>query len=694
VTSIDLASALFRPRAVALVGASDNPQKHTARPLRYLRSHGFEGVVVPVNPNRREVLGERAYATVEDGPEGVDHALVMVPGAQVAEVIRQCGRAGIALATIYSDGFAETGADGVKRQEELVAIARESGVRLVGPNSMGVLNTGNGMALTVNATLEQPHLQTGGLGVVSQSGSVMGALLSRGQARGLGVSKAVSVGNEADVCVGEIVDVLVDDEDTEAIVLFLESLRHSPVLARAARRAHEAGKPVIAYKLGRSRVGQALAATHSGAITGSAQAAREFFRANGILEVGMLETLLELPALVQGRSPPAGKRAAVLTTTGGGAAMVVDGLGEHGVDVVAAPAGLTRALVDMGVRLPASPLIDLTMAGARAPVYAAALGALLESPDIDIVVAVVGSSGQFHPEVAVTPIVEADRKKPVAVFIAPQADRSLELLAGAGVGGFRTPESCADAVSAYLHWRAPTPTPARRLVPSGLEERLAGNAGAAMNEVEAARCFDLLGIPQAPFAVIDEPGDVHGLRIPLAAKLLSAGVSHKTETGAVALDIADERSLIDTCRDMRHRFGQHDPGSRTEGFLIQEMQAGIMEVLVGYRDDPEVGPVVVVATGGTLAEVHADAALRLAPVGLESAEAMIGEVKGLAPIDGFRGGPRGDRAALADTIVALSDLARLPGRPVAEAEINPLVVKRAGEGVVAVDALLVPKAVA
>jgi len=366
VNDIDLASAMFSPRAVALVGASGDPAKNTARPLRLLEKHGYAGRILPINARREEVLGRRAYPSVEAAPGPIDHAFIMVPGEQVADVVAACGRAAIPLASIYSDGFAEIGPEGEARQARLVETARAAGVRLIGPNSMGVLDAANGMALSVNAALDRPALSSGPVAIVSQSGSVMGALLSRGHARGLGFSKAVSVGNEADLGVGDIVNLLVDDPHTGVILLFVESLRRSASLAAAARRAHAAGKPIVAYKLGRSSVGRSLATSHSGAITGGAPVASAFFRAHAILEVQMLETLLELPALLEGRRPAAGRRAAVLTTTGGGAAMVVDRLGMHGIDVARPPEMLLETLADLGVRVASSPILDLTMAGARA----------------------------------------------------------------------------------------------------------------------------------------------------------------------------------------------------------------------------------------------------------------------------------------------------------------------------------------
>ncbi|MCP5154446.1 MAG: acetate--CoA ligase family protein [Ectothiorhodospiraceae bacterium] len=686
-----LADALLRPRAVALVGASGDPRKNTGRPQRYLARHGYAGRVLPVNPGRDEVQGLVAYPSVAALPGPVDHALVMVPRDQVEGVVRECAEVGIGVASIYTDGFGDAGPEGREREARLVALAASLGVRLLGPNSMGLINVHTGLALSVNAALDAERLVPGGTSLISQSGTVLGTVLSRGQARGFGFSKLVSVGNEADIGVGEMVDLLVDDHETTCIVMFLEGIRSPQRLAAAARRAHAAGKPVVVYKLGHSEVGQVLARSHSGAITGGAASASAFFRAHGIVEVTTLEALIEIPPLLTGQRPPAGRRVSVVTTTGGGAAAVVDRLGADDVELVPAPPALAAHLETLGVPSGKGPLVDLTMAGTRPGVYGAALAGLMTDAPCDAIVAVVGSSGQFHPEVAVEPIRIVARSKPLAVFIAPQADASLALLAAAGIAGFRTPESCADAVRAYLDWRAPVGrAPERPLDTPALTEVLAGAEGPTLSEAASGRLFDLLCVPR-PRSVVLAPGQVPpgDLDYPVVVKVLSADVAHKTEVGGVVLGVPDAAALADA-RQRIHRSVQAAlPDARIEGCVVQPMCRGLAEAIVGYRHDPEVGPLVTLGVGGVLAEVYRDAAVRVAPVDRAEARAMIEEVRGLAPIRGYRGLPRGDLDALADAVAAVSALAVLDGQPVAEAEINPLLVMPEGEGVIALDALVV-----
>lgn len=691
-SDISLADALFRPRSVALVGASGDETKNTARPQRYLKKHGFTGKIIPVNPRRDEILGERAWPDVASIPEPIDHVFIMTPAVTVPAIIEQCCEAGVKIATIFSDGFAEIGDQGAALQRRVVETARAGGLRLVGPNSMGVIDVASGSTLTLNAILEMPEIPAGPIGLVSQSGTMLGTLISRASARGMGFSRLISVGNEADLSVGEIGDMLVDDPNTGVIVLFLETIRDPAALAAMARRAYAAGKPVVAYKLGRSKAGQAMAVSHTGAIAGDDAAATAFFRHHGIIRVDMLETLFEIVPMVLGRQPPEGKRVGVLTTTGGGAATVVDRLGALGVDLVNAPEAVRAAVAQFGIRIGDGPLSDLTMAGTRREVYRAALEALLGGDDCDAVVAVVGSSAQFHPGHAVEPIIDAVGKsdKPLAVFLVPQADESLSLLAAANIAAFRTPESCADAMRACLDWRAPAPVSTTGNAGLDRVETLLDEAAAGvLDEIASREIFAALGIAQAPASLLKGDRNFPAIGYPVAAKIVSPDIPHKTEAGGVVLGIADAAALTRAVSRIREQVAKSHPDARIDGILVQKMEHGLAEALIGYRHSPETGAIVTLAPGGTLAELYRDASVRLAPVDLPTAREMIEEVRGLAPVRGYRGMKRGDLAALAEAIVALSSLALLSegSRLVEEAEINPLLVR--AEGVVAVDGLIV-----
>jgi acyl-CoA synthetase (NDP forming) len=591
-----------------------------------------------------------------------------------------------------SGGFADAGAEGAARQARLVARARALGVRLLGPNSMGVIDIPGRVPLTVNAVLEIDALPAGTTSVVSQSGTMLGSVLSRGAPRGLGFSKLISVGNEADLGVGELLDMLADDPATQVILLFLETVRDSARLAAAARKAHAAGKPVVAYKLGRSRLGEALAHSHTGALAGVDAAIDAYFRDCGIVRVDLLEALIEIAPLLCGRSPPGlshAARVAVMTTTGGGAASVVDRMGTLGLETAAPDAFLRARLSALGVRNLDSPIIDLTMA-ATDKRYADVLETLLHSPACDAVLAVVGSSAQFHAQLAIEPILRSSgTRKPLVAFLTPHAERSLALLAEHGIAAFRTPESCADALAAFFAWRTPRRVPDQAAAQSRPEWPGELPTRGRLDEAQALALFFTLGVPSVESAIARAPHYEHGLAYPVAAKILSPDIAHKTEAGGVALNISSRSEFDEQVRALLASVAATQPAARVEGIIVQRMEAGLAEVIVGYRHDAMVGPLVLVGAGGALAELYSDYALRLAPVSEEEAATMIEEVKGLATLRGYRNLPRGDIGALAKAVAAMSRLALLPGQPVAEAEINPLIVK--SKGVVAVDGLVVIK---
>lgn len=678
----ELRRALLSPRAVVIVGQSNDAGKASGRPLNFLRRASFGGTVYSVNARRETVLGERAYPSVSSLPEVPEHAYLLVPTEAVIDTVAECGRAGVKIATILAAGFSETGADGVAREQRLKEVAGETGIRIIGPSSLGVVNLRESLLLTANAAFAEPDIPVGRTFFASHSGTMIGALMSRGKARGVGFAGLVSIGNEVDLSVGEICACTLDDPDIDSYLLFLESIRNAPALREFALGAAARGKPVVAYKLGRSSAARELAVTHTGALAGEDDVASAFLADCGFARVESLEALIEALPLVR-RTPirPAGARpprVAVLTTTAGGAIMVVDPLAMRGVEIAQPSAETHQRFAAAGIGATPARIVDLTVAGARYDVYKPALDILTTAPEFDMVLAVVGSSARFHPEQAVKPIIDsANAAKPIAAFLVPDAPDALAMLRAAGVPAFHTPEACADAIAAALARREPKP-----VVPTAA----AIGEARVLDELEAYALLDRLGIPRSPAVALDvaiaQPPALP-FPYPVAVKVLSADVPHKTEAGGVALSIRDGEALVAAIRTMRETVKQRT-GIMPERVLVAPMVSGIGEALIGYRVDHEAGPLVMAAAGGVFTEIYRDRALRLAPVDLATAHAMIAEVKAFATLNGFRGKPAGDLEALARAIVALSRLAETGD--VAEAEVNPLIVKT--DGVVAVDALI------
>lgn len=683
-----LLQALLHPRSIALYGASDDTTKMGGRPVQFLQRSGFAGKVYPINPRRSEVQGLPAWSSLDQLPEVPDQVYVLTPTETVPEAVKACVALGVLVVTVLASGFAEAGPEGVEREKALVALCKGSRTRLLGPSSLGVVNPRNGLVLTANAAFAEQDIPPGKVFVASHSGSMIGALVSRGKARGVGFAGLVSVGSEMDLNVGEICSATLDDPGIEGYLLFLESMRHGAELQAFARAAHRAGKPVLVYKLGRSAAAAEMAATHTGAIAGEDDVADAFFADMGMARLGVLEALLEAYPLAR-RIPLASapRRVGVVTTTGGGAAMAVDQLGIRGVEVQAPSAQTLQRLADAGLPCTPGRVLDLTLAGTKYDTMKGALDILLTAPEFDLVLAVVGSSARFQPELAVKPIVEcAGHAKPLAAMLVPDAPQALASLTAAGVPCFRTPEACADAIAAVFKRRQPGPQP--------LCSAEAFSGAKALSEAQAYGVLDRLGVPHAPFALrrLDAPAgsasDALGLNFPVVAKVCSADIPHKTEVGGVVLNITDAQALEQAVATLRANLQAHAPQAACEEVLIQPMTRGLGEVLVGYRIDPEAGPIIMLAAGGIWAEIARDRSIRMAPVSVEVAREMVGEVNALKALTGLRGKPRGDLEALAQAVSALSQLALRPDLRVLEAEVNPLLVLPEGQGVAAVDALV------
>lgn len=682
----DLSRALLRPASIALIGVSDDPSKTTGRPLAFLRAAGFGGRIYNVNPGRETVQGEPAYASVDALPETPEHVYILTNTDASIEAVEACGRLGVRVATILAAGFSESGPEGVARERRLREIADRYDIRLVGPSSLGVVCLRTGLMLTANASFAEPGLPQGGTFFASHSGSLIGAITSRGGARNIGFHSLVSVGGEVDLSVGEICESVLDDREITSYAIFLESLRHAYALRRFAVKAAERGKPVAAFKLGRSKAAAELAVSHTGALAGEDDVADAFLKDCGIARVDAFETLFEIGYLLERTPPRTDSRpptVGVVTTTGGGAAMVVDRLGMQGVTVCQPSEDTYRRLETAGVDVLPGRIVDLTMAGTRHDVMTATLRILQSAPEFDLVLVVVGSSARTRPDLAVAPVIDcAHDGKPLACFLVPQADDALRQLAAARVPSFRTPETCADAIAAALSRRAPRVDMVQPAV-SG-----AATTARTLDEAQAYALFERVGVAHAPIQSV--PVDATRIALdfdyPVVAKIQHPEIAHKTDVGGVVLDIADEAELVAAVATIRANVGEFFNPESVDQVLVQPMRKGLGEVLIGFRRDPDVGPIVMLAAGGVLAEIYGDRALRLAPVDKSTAEEMVAEVKSLRALAGYRGQREGDLAAVADAVVAVSQLATLSDITVLEAEINPVQVFAAGEGAVAVDA--------
>ncbi|NVK20574.1 MAG: acetate--CoA ligase family protein [Methylocystaceae bacterium] len=691
----DIKNKILYPNVVALIGASGTKGRLTARPQAFMNDHGFEGRVYPVNPRRDEVQGVKAYPSISDIPEPVDHAYILLDAEPALAVLQDCGKAGVKVVSMLADGFAESGGDGIERQERLEKIAAEYGIIVIGPNSTGVVETTRKFVCTSNAAFASSKLPTGKFAVLSQSGSMIGAMLSRGAALGLGFKSYISVGNEACMGVGELGQVLVDDPEIEGFTLFLETLRRPSEIAKFARMAQKAGKPVIAYLVGRSGAGQSLAASHTGAMVGGGRAIEAFLDSHGIHRVENFEALVEMSNALRVKKQLSHrpKKVTVVTTTGGGGGMVYDLIGLRGVPMATMSDTSRAKLAEGGLNIKKGPLVDVTLAGTKYDTMKAVISTLINDPESGLIVTVIGSSSQFNPELAVNPIVDAVKEAPegaapVVAMAIPHAPESLNLFNANGVPAFRTGESAAEAIDALLASDVLMQNENTELSKDAID-RISNTQAGAMTEVEASNLFADLALTSPTSYVVGADNDIPAnieFEGPYVLKVVSRDVQHKSEIGGVKVGLADVGELQNALVEMRANVAERAPSATVDAYLVQKMEKGLGEAIIGLNRDPVVGPMITVGLGGVMTEIYKDISLRPAPVNHEIALEMLDEVKGFALLRGFRNGPLGDLEALAAAVVNVSKLAM--HERVLEAEINPVLVREKGEGVILLDGLV------
>ncbi|MFC5813757.1 acetate--CoA ligase family protein [Nonomuraea harbinensis] len=682
--------ALLDPRSVAVLGASESASRIGGRVLEHLRTK-FGGAVFPVNPRRDTVQGLPARARVGDVEEDVDLAVIAVASHLVPEAARQCAERGVRAAVVISSGFAEIGTEaGRKLQDELAAVGRDSGMRILGPNSMGSINLTNGLYATF-ASLRGFPIATGGVAVVSQSGAFGIRVFEGAQTEGLGLSHMVLTGNEADVTLGEVAGHLVERDQVAALALFAEGVREPELLLAAGRRAAELGKPVVFLKAGVSATGGRAALSHTGSMMVGARAFRAAAESAGIMVVPTLRELLALvKALASGRLP-AGRRTCVLTGSGGAGILMADHLEAAGLELPP-PSPELRAEVESLIPSfgSAGNPIDFTGQALNDPGSVPPLLARVSAADEYDIVCMTGVN-RTHPPEVLSAIVEACRAsdKPFLTWT-PQADVALTMTR-AGAPGFLDAEAMAAAAAVLTRYAAlresalaradgPGAAAGARLVPAG--------AG-TLTESAAKQVLGAYGIPvteEGVAASADEAAALAGrIGFPVALKLSSSALAHKSDAGAVRLGLPDEAAVRAAFRELAELARGLLPGERVE-VLVQEMVPAGIEILCGMAKDPLFGPVITVGAGGTLAEILAERHDALPPVTLARARDLVG---------GLWGGrlvrhPRGLTPAAAEELAAVVErFGRLAAAETAisEIDVNPLIVT--GDRVVAVDALIV-----
>ena len=680
---------LLRPRTIALVGIPGDLTTPLARPLVALQRHGFPGRIFAVNPKHRAIGGLTCYPRVSALPDDVDVAWIAVPAAQVAATLAECVARGIRAVAIGTSGFAETGRDGAARQAEIRDIANAHGLTVLGPNSIGFVNCWDGIALTFSGLVDRERLLPGNVAVLSQSGGLGGSVANRLQDRRIGLSHFLSTGNEAGLGLNECLEFLVDDDRTQIVISIVETIRDGVGFIDAARRALEAGKPIIALRLGTSVVGRRTAASHTGALAGSLSAWEAAAAKLGVITVSEIDGLVDAAVWCSraGCRRPV-RRVAIVTSSGGAAIHTADRLSVAGIEVPSLSGDVAADLRGIlpGYASPANPL-DVT-AGLSEETFVAALTAVARGRQYDAIVLPLNMLGRDQAAARIGGLARVGRETGITVavchFGGSLAAEAATLCDRLDVAAFSSAGALASAAQAgqvldVARNRHRTREPLS-VEPIALEERGLLSYASACRLLEQGR----IGLPRqvlVPTAAAAEAW--RGLPYPVAVKVVGRGFVHKTDRRAVRLGIQSDTELVAALDDLDRTTPMED----REGFLVQEMVAGV-EVIVGVVRDASFGLVLMLGPGGIATEIAEDHRWLLIPVGREELHEALASIRALRALEGYRGSRRHDLEALIDTIVRVQQLALALGPELEEIELNPLIVCAEGDGCRAVDVLV------
>ena len=694
----------FQPASVAVIGASSNPTKLGHAVLKNLVEGGYAkfGQVYPINPGGGEILGQPAYASVLDVPDPIDLAVIVIPYPLVPAALRECGQKGIPAAIVISAGFREAGMEGLERELELVQIAKESNLRLIGPNCLGVIDT----FTPINASFAAGTPPSGPMAFMSQSGALGTAVLDIALAGRLGLSKFVSLGNKADVSETDLLQAWADDEHTRVILIYSEGVPNGQEFIQVARQITPK-KPVIAIKSGVTQSGSRAVSSHTGSLAGSEQAYHAAFRQAGILRADSMEALFDM-ALAIGYQPPLnGKRIAIITNAGGPGILATDALERADLSMARFE---TETILALEQYLPdaasAANPVDV-LGDAHADRYRFALEKVAADPNADGLLVVLTPQAMTEIEATAEAIGElASRNtKPILACFMGEArvKKGIEILNRYNVPNYPFPERAACAFRAMADYQEVKTLPvpqfeeldADRKAVQSVIARVHSEGRTSIGDAEAREILQSYGvhIPRSEIADTPERAIEIATKIgyPVVLKIASPDILHKTDVGGVKVGLQDAEAVSDAYELMVYRAQRYVPDARIWGCLVQEMApAGGLEVLVGMNRDPQFGPLVTFGLGGIYVETLKDVTFRIAPFSRQEAEEMIGEIRAHALLDGVRGKPPMDKDAIVDVLLRMGQLVQdFP--EIVEMDINPLMVYPRGQGAIAIDMRLVFK---
>lgn len=686
---------VLHPRSVAVLGASDALNKFGGRIMHFLTRHGFAGEVYPINLKREQVAGRKAYPNIADVPIAPDVAIMAVPSETLLDSLQEVADAGVGCSVIISNGFAESGdSAGLERQQELVRIARSTGMRVVGPNCMGLIVPHHNMALCSSVVLDTDTLGDGSIGLVSQSGALMVSIFDRAKTDGIGLRYGVSVGNQSDLEICDFLEHMIDDPKTSVICLYIEGLVDGPRFRDAAAACRASGKPLFVLKTGRTEAGVIAAQSHTASLAGSHEAFATICRENGVIEVGAPEDMIRAAYYLSKNPGERGRGVAIVSSSGGSAGIASDRLSEEGLEI-AEPTPETIAKLEE-VLLPAQARNPIDLGGRIVPdsveISDTTTRDLMADPNVGYGMGILTSMPDYaNKSRLIAKAGDASGKPFIVAFAAGDAaNKPREAIRKEGIVYLDSFEDALRTLSVMAaHDRLSDMVVEAPRRPAELPQALTDVGTGYQTESKVKAMLSAYGVKVAREAVVSDAGDVASAAkdfdFPVVLKVVSPDIVHKSDVGGVRVGLASPEKVQAAAGEMRERIAKELPEARIEGFSVQEMISGEAEVFIGVRRDPQFGPFVLLGMGGVAVEILKDIAMASAPVSHSRALAMIDELR-MAPLfKGARGRPPLDVDALADAVERISWLAHDLGERLIDLEVNPLILRRQGGGAVAVD---------
>ena len=685
---------LIAPRSVAVIGASSDAGRIGGRPIKWMLKAGYDGKIFPVNPNRTEIQGLPAYPTIADLPEVPDAAIIAVPAPHVARALEDLGRLGVGAAVIFSSGFAEVGGEGSAGQAGLAEIARAHGIRILGPNSLGLFNARRNYYATFTSTFDKAWPRQGGISIISQSGAFGSHLATLAQVKGLGAPLCIMTGNEADLIVGEVIGWLATDPETKVIAAYMEGINDGPTLIAGLEAARAARKPVILMKVGRSELGSAAAASHTASIAGDDVIADAVFREMGVIRVRTSSELLDFADIAAHGIYPARNTLGVMTVSGGAGVLMSDAAEDFGVAMPAMPEAAQAAMREVlpfgAYRNPVDCTAHLVNDTSLLETF---MDRMLADGGYSSVISFFAQVAGIDPfaKILFDEMVKRRAQYPDRLFVVSGTlgDELRRAYADIGISVFEDASHAVQAVAAMGRLGAAfaTPPDPRPDMPAPI-----ALPDGAISEAGAKTLLSAHGIRFAQEALCRTAGEAaeaaDRIGYPVVMKIVSPDIAHKTEIGGVLLDVADAEAVRAGHATLLERARAARPEARIEGVLVAETVAGGIETIMGVKNDPAFGPVAMFGLGGIYTEIMRDVVFHRCPFTPETAERLIAGTRAGTLLKGARGKPAGDIRAAAGMLSALSVFAAAAQDRLDSIDMNPVVVLEDGQGAVALDALI------